>query len=281
MLHISSRDNALYKQVKRLAQGRTDRHRDAIKGHPYPDDATAPHPDSIAVVLEGVHLCQDWIKYRDQPVRAIFDAQRLQNSIELQDLAQRVHEQYAVSMDTSLFQTISAVAKGQGVVFLVHQDIPVLPERIEHACIWLDRIQDPGNVGTLLRTAAAAGIKHAYLSNECAGAWSPRVLRSAQGAHFVMTLHEHVDLLQAHERLAVPLYATALGDDAVSLYDSQLPVSCAWVFGNEGQGVDTLLLKRADRCFYIPQDPSVESLNVGIAAGICLFEQRRQHYTRT
>lgn len=281
MLHISSRDNALYKHVKRLAQGRTDRHHGSTTDNPDIDSAADTRPDSFAVVLEGVHLCQDWIRYRGQPIRAIFDAQRLQHSLELQDLAQGVPEQCAVSMDASLFHTISAVAKGQGVVFLVRQDIPALPEHIEHACIWLDRIQDPGNVGTLLRTAAAAGIKHAYLSNECANAWSPRVLRSAQGAHFVMTLHEHVDLLQAYERLGVPLYATALRDDAVPLYDGELSAPCAWVFGNEGQGVDPLLQERADRCFYIPQDASVESLNVGIAAGICLFEQRRQQHANT
>lgn len=282
MLHISSRDNPLYKQVKRLAQGRTDRNvSDGTNDDQAKNSTEKTRPDRLAVVLEGIHLCQDWIKHRGQPVRAIFDAQRLQGSSELQDLAKQTHERYSISMDTALVQSISGVAKGQGVIFLVHHDVPVLPEDIDHACIWLDRIQDPGNVGTLLRTAAAAGIKHAYLSHECANAWSSRVLRSAQGAHFVMTLHEQVDLLRACERLTVPLHVTALRDDAVSIYQAELPSHCAWVFGNEGQGVHPALLEKADRYFYIPQDTSVESLNVGVAAGICLFEQRRQQGTRT
>lgn len=277
MLHISSRDNPLYKHVKRLMQGRERHASPDTDALPASDQSGKSRPDRLALVLEGVHLCQDWLKHRGQPARAIFDAQRLQHSSELQDLAKRVHGQYAVSMDTSLVQSISAVAKGQGVVFVVEHDRAVQPERITQACIWLDRIQDPGNVGVLLRTAAAAGIKHAYLSHECASAWSPRVLRSAQSAHFVMDLYEQADLLQSCERLAIPLYATALRDDAVSLYEEPLPAPCVWVFGNEGQGVHPGLLAKADRCFYIPQDPCVESLNVGIAAGICLFEQRRQH----
>src|SRR5690606_30856013 len=115
----------------------------------------------------------------------------------------------------------------------------------------------------------------AYLSTGCASAWSAKVLRSAQGAHFVMTIHEHVDLQATCERLEVPLVATAL-DGASSLYDASLPAQCAWLLGNEGQGVDRALLARADLRLYIPQDDEVESLNVAVAAGVCLFEQRRQ-----
>lgn len=281
MLHISSRDNPLYKQVKRLAQGRADRGVSDRTDNVRAKNSTGETgPNRLAVALEGIHLCQDWIKHHGQPVRAIFDAQRLQGSSELQGLAKQVHERYSISMDTALVQSISGVAKGQGVIFLVHHEVPVLPKNIDHACIWLDRIQDPGNVGTLLRTAAAAGIKHAYLSHECASAWSSRVLRSAQGAHFVMTLHEQIDLLRACERLTVPLHVTALRDDAVSIFQAELLSHCAWVFGNEGQGVHPALLEKADRYFYIPQDTSVESLNVGVAAGICLFEQRRQQNVR-
>src|SRR5690606_18830011 len=110
----------------------------------------------------------------------------------------------------------------------------------------------------------------------CASAWSPKVLRSAQGAHFVMTIYEHADLAALRSRLAVPLIATAL-EGAQSLYDTALPAECAWVFGNEGQGVDAALLVQADLRVFIPQIAEVESLNVAVAAGVCLFEQRRVH----
>src|SRR5690606_27214460 len=119
-------------------------------------------------------------------------------------------------------------------------------------------------------------IQHAYLSTGCASAWSAKVMRSAQGAHFVMTIHEHVKLAALRGRLAVPLVATAL-DDAQSLYDTALPRRCAWVFGNEGQGVAPALLAQADLRVFIPQAAEVESLNVAVAAGVCLFEQRRVH----
>src|SRR5690606_4396398 len=124
-------------------------------------------------------------------------------------------------------------------------------------------------------TAAAAGIDQAFLSPGCAGAWSPKVLRSAQGAHFAMRLYEEVDLAALHARLRVPLMATAL-EQAQSLYQQPLPRECAWLMGNEGQGVAAELLDLADCRVFIPQAAGVESLNVAAAAAICLFEQRRQ-----
>lgn len=271
MLHISSRDNPLYKRLTRLAKGRRD---------PARTDMHSVNAKAETILLEGIHLCQEWLQRCGQPLRAVFDNQRLHESAELQELARRLDSQCAASMDSALMQSLSHIATGQGVFFLVERVAPDLPERIDHACLWLDRIQDPGNVGTLLRTAAAAGIKHAYLSKGCARAWSPRVLRSAQGAHFVLTLYEDTDLIQAFERLSIPLFATAVDDTATSLYEDTLPMPCAWVFGNEGQGVDDSLLILAQRRVYIPQEPQVESLNVAIAAGVCLFEQRRQQQAK-
>ncbi|MGB6102563.1 MAG: RNA methyltransferase [Pusillimonas sp.] len=265
MRHISSRDNPLYKRLLRLVRGKREKN---------PDSAAAPY-----VVLEGVHLCQAWLQHAGQPELALFDLQRLETQPELQSLAGRLTPDLSHSCEPRMAAGLSQVEHGQGVYFVVAVPEPALPERIQDNCIWLDRIQDPGNVGTLLRTAAAAGIVHAYLSTGCASAWSAKVLRSAQGAHFVMTIHEHVDLLAAHARLAVPLVATAL-DDAESLYDAVLPARCAWLVGNEGQGVDAVLLARADVRVFVPQASDVESLNVAVAAGVCLFEHRRRQGSR-
>lgn len=262
MKHISSRDNPLYKRMLRLARGKRERS---------PDASDAQH-----VVLEGIHLCQAWLEHAGTPELALFDLQRLEAQAELQTLASSLAPALCHSCEPRLAAGLSQVEHGQGVYFLVAAPLPALPARIDHHCLWLDRIQDPGNVGTLLRTAAAAGMRHAYLSQGCASAWSAKVLRSAQGAHFVMAIYEHVDLAAARSRLAVPLIATSL-DDAEPLYDAALPASCAWLFGNEGQGVAPALLAQADRRLYIPQAENVESLNVAVAAGVCLFEQRRQH----
>lgn len=262
MKHISSRDNPIYKRVLRLAEG---------KRVANDEGQVASHQ----VVLEGVHLCQAWLQYRGSPEWALFDAARLEHNAELAALAHKLDLALCLSCDPGLMKRLSQVEHGQGVCFVVDVPAPVLPPRIEHNCIWLDRVQDPGNVGTLLRTAAAAGIGDAYLSPGCASAWSPKVLRSAQGAHFVMAIHEQVNLLQLHARLAIPLLATAL-DDASSLYATALPKACAWLLGNEGQGVDAALLALADKRVFIPQVANVESLNVAVAAGVCMFEQRRQ-----
>src|SRR5690554_1709066 len=260
MLHISSRHNTLFKHLRRLLQGGAQQ---------------------AQAVLEGVHLCQDWLRHRGQPLQAVFDRQRLESDrasdAELQALAGRLHAEHVVTMDSALLKALSVVAHAQGVLFVVEHPTPALPSRINHACVWLDRIQDPGNVGTMLRTAAAAGIQHAYMSPHCAAAWSPRVLRSAQGAHFVMTIYEHVDLADARRRTHIPLLATALDARSVSLYEAALPPECAWLFGNEGQGIAPELLAVADQSIHIPQAPGVESLNMAVAAGVCLFEHRRRH----
>lgn len=257
MKHISSRDNPHYKRFIRLAGGRRG------------DQA----------VLEGVHLCQEWLRHQGVPAFALFDVQRLKCDTELAQLAAGLPEGVANSCEPLLARRLSQVQQSQGVYFMVEAPQPPLPEQVVGVSLWLDRVQDPGNLGTLLRTAAAAGIDQTYLSVGCAGAWSPKVLRSAQGAHFSMRLYEDVDLASLRAKLAVPLIATAL-ENAGSLYEEHLPRECAWLMGNEGQGVEVELLRLADRRVFIPQAAGVESLNVAAAAAVCLFEHRRQLETR-
>jgi TrmH family RNA methyltransferase len=263
MKQISSRDNPLYKRVLRLAAGKRD----------------ASADDAHRVVLEGVHLCQAWLQHQGPPDLALFDETLLQSQVELQELAGAVRAEHSIKLDSRLAKGLSQVEHGQGVYFVVAAPAPQVPSRITRNSLWLDRIQDPGNIGTLLRTAAAAGIQHAFLSTGCASAWSPKVLRSAQGAHFVLSISEHLDLRAEARKLAIPAVATAL-HDAKSLYETVLPADCAWFFGNEGQGVDPELLALSALRVFIPQVEQVESLNVAVAAGVCLFEQRRQQAGR-
>lgn len=283
MKHISSRDNPLFKQLQRIAAGKRtllDQPLASAVGHTQHDavahgkqgnryDARRP------ILLEGVHLCQAWLQHQGMPEIALFDAERMATNAELQDLASVLAHEVGYTCDPRLAQALSQVQHGQGVFFVAQTPVPQVPARIAHNCIWLDRVQDPGNAGTLLRTAAAAGIQHAYFSEGCVAAWTPKVLRSAQGAHFVMTIYEHANLQGLHERLDIPLVATAL-DGADSLFAATLPAHCAWLMGNEGQGASSELLALADQRVFIPQVAEVESLNVAVAAGICLFEQRRQ-----
>ncbi|ANN71936.1 TrmH family RNA methyltransferase [Bordetella bronchialis] len=257
MKHIASRDNPLVKSLQRVA-------------------AAAGRRES-QVLLDGVHLCQAWLRHHGAPLRAVFDAARLDRP-EIADLIQALPQEICVSLDGRLLHGLASVQSDQGVAFLVQPPQPALPARIDETCVLLDRLQDPGNVGTVIRTCAAAGIPRILLSEGCAAAWSPKVLRSAQGAHFAVALHERVDLAAMLHTLDVPLVATAL-QESISLYDANLPMRCAWIFGHEGQGVDPALLGAAGLRVRIPHDTqAVESLNVAVAAAICLFEQRRRFH---
>ncbi|RZS80748.1 TrmH family RNA methyltransferase [Pigmentiphaga kullae] len=260
MKRIASRDNPLFKSLRKLTQ------------------ASQARREAGLSVLEGVHLCQAYLQWRGLPRHAVFDARRLEGdrgSAEVMALRDEIPADRQVWLDGNLIDDLEHVQAGQGVVFVVETPAPPLPERVAESCVLLDRVQDPGNVGSILRTCAAAGVRHVFLSDETAFAWSPKVLRSGQGAHFSLTIHERVDLPALLPRLDLPLVATTL-EDAVGLYRAELPRQCAWVFGNEGQGVRAELQAAAALRVRIPQEPAAESLNVGAAVAVCLFEHRRR-----
>jgi TrmH family RNA methyltransferase len=135
------------------------------------------------------------------------------------------------------------------------------------ASVVLDRVQDAGNVGSILRSAAALGVRQVLARKGTAALWSPKVLRAGMGAHFALNLVEQLDEIA----LDVPLVATSShgGED---LRRAALPSPCAWVFGHEGQGVDPALMARCALTVRIPQPGGEESLNVAAAAAICLYE---------
>ncbi len=256
MKHIESRSNPLFKQLYKWQSSAGRR------GEP--------------VILDGIHLCESWLTVGRPPQYAIFDIDRVQEP-QLQDLIDKLAPELCLTMSGSLLGGLSDFNTNQGVLFVVQPKVDTLPMRIKESVVVLDRIQDPGNVGTLLRTCAAAGIKRVFATTGTATLWSPRVLRSGQGAHFALRLHEQADLDAMIATLEIPLVVTSL-TEAQDLFATELPDHCAWVFGNEGQGVDAGLLKRAKLRVKIAHDlTGAESLNVTAAAAICLFEQRRQH----
>lgn len=253
---ITSRENPDFRFWLRLAQARVGR------------------TEVDRVLLEGRHLCEAWCEHSGAPLVLIV-GESMQPQPWVRDLWQACEASRRIVLQDGLARLLSQVEHGPAVFCVVAPPRPALPERIAQGCLWLDRVQDPGNLGTLLRTAAAAGLQWAMLSPGCAQAWSPKVLRSGQGAHFALRIHEHVDLAALAGRLDVPLAVTTL-ERARSLYDVDLRKPCVWLFGNEGQGVAPDLLACATTRVHIPQEPAVESLNVAAAAAICLFEQRRQ-----
>jgi TrmH family RNA methyltransferase len=138
----------------------------------------------------------------------------------------------------------------------------------------LDRLQDAGNVGTILRSAAALGATQVVALKGTAALWSPKVLRAAMGAHLALHLVEGAEA-EALAALEVPLLAASAHAEAM-LPEAALPWPCAWVLGHEGQGLEPALEARCDLRLRIPQPGGEESLNVAAAAAICLYESARQ-----
>lgn len=259
---IESRDNAIYKRVLKLVR-----------------DKREQADNAQYIWLEGIHLCQMWLEHQGLPELAVFEHERAND--ELVELLRFVPERLCVHFSAQLMSGLSqVVGKGQGVGFVVRIEPRPTPQFISQNALLLDQVQDPGNVGTLLRTAAACGIHDIYLTKGSASVWSQKVLRSAQGAHFSLRLYEHLQVEQVLQACQLPLLVTYLSSDAQDLYDASLPPHALWVFGNEGQGVSAELVAAAALRLFIPQEPGVESLNVSIAAALCMYEQYRQHRAR-
>lgn len=262
MMLISSRANPLFKRLRALAASGQRQRREGV------------------ALLEGTHLAEAFLNAGGRPDLCVV-AQGAAARPEIAHLIARLGAlddgaDRVTCLDDALFDQVSPVANGGvGVMVMVAAPRAVLPERVAARCVVLDGVQDAGNAGSILRSAAAAGIRHAFCMPGTANAWSTKVLRAAMGAHFEMTIVEDVAPAALAERLAVPVAITDSHGSA-SIYAADLRPDLAWVFGNEGAGVTPAWRERAALRLTIPQPGRIESLNVAAAAAVCLFEQCRQ-----
>jgi TrmH family RNA methyltransferase len=259
MKTITSRDNAQYKDLKHLATSSQARKK------------------AGQTLLDGVHLCQAYLELRGLPLQCIVGESALNNP-EVADIVSKIEHQrgHAIALPDALYNAVSQVEHGVGVMFLIDTPERAVPDAMTVSAVLLDNVQDPGNVGSILRSAAAAGIKQVYCSGGTAFCWSPKVLRAAMGAHFVLDIFENVDLAALMASSSIPTLATS-GYATTRLYDADLRKPVAWVFGHEGQGVADDLLSLATQTVVIPHLGQVESLNVAACAAVCFFEQVRQN----
>lgn len=142
----------------------------------------------------------------------------------------------------------------------------------------LEDVQDPGNVGTILRTAEAAGVTGVFLSGKCADLFQPKVIRATMGSVFRVPFCVEPDLCETASWLRkqqVHLYAAAL-EGSESFFDNSYAEPCAFLIGNEGNGLSEALIKAADHRVRIPMSGRVESLNAAVAAAVFLYEAKRQ-----
>ncbi len=257
MKHIVSRDNAHFRELKKLCHSSRERRK------------------AGRIVLDGMHLIESYIDIFGQPEEVVVsEAGVLRDEIG-RFLEDEAPGQRVTVLADALFAELATVDTPSGIMSIVA--LPRCKQGLnqEADAVLLDGVQDPGNLGSILRTSAAAGFRQVLLSPDCAQAWSPKTLRAAMGAHFLLDIHESCDLATFLAGYRGQALATVLeASEVLHLLDLRKPV--AWVFGSEGQGVRPEVAEFAQRRVRIPMPGKTESLNVAAAAAVCLFETVRQ-----
>jgi len=265
---ITSKENPLFKEIRNLqATGSKGQKTRLASGQ---------------ALLEGIHLVQTWVG--DPALKILLTSEIGLQNIEI---SQAVYEHIEICPDTKVYQldsalwdSLSELVSAPHIAGLL--DLPksclTLPQSIATLpgdVLILDRIQDAGNVGSILRTAAAAGFTQVIALTGCAHLWSTKVLRAGMGAHRLLDLYEGWSNQQVLSAVTAPmLAATADAECEIFSLQKELQHPVAWIMGSEGQGVSEDLLAQAKRVS-IPIDTRVESLNVSTAAAVCLFETMR------
>jgi RNA methyltransferase, TrmH family len=248
---IHARDNPLLRRLRRLVQAPTG------------------YRQAGQVWVEGDHLCRAALA-RGVAVPLAIGTPEAFAAPTLAPLLAAAREQVRVA--PALFAGLSELPSPAAMAFVL--DLPPRPAiDPQAATVVLDRLQDAGNVGSVLRSASAFGFRQVIALAGTAALWSPKVLRAGMGAHFGLALIESA----APEDLAalrVPLLATS-SHATRTLAQQRLPWPCGWVLGHEGQGVDPAVQARCALTLAIPQPGGEESLNVAAAAAVCLYESAR------
>ena len=256
MKRIVSADNPRFKALLKLAESSRERKKHGLS------------------LLDGTHLVAAYREHVGLPVELVVSDGGSANP-EVQALIAAMAPVVPLVFSDQLFHQLSSVATPTGVLASVKTPRPpVVPERIG-ACVMLEDIQDPGNLGSLLRSAAAAGIEQVFLSRLSVHAWSPRVLRAGMGAHFMLRIYEQCDLLELVRGYQGRVIATSQHADK-AVFAADLVGEVALVFGNEGSGLSPELTSAAHEVVAIPMPGRAESLNIAAAAAVCLFERVRQ-----
>lgn len=255
MPRITSRDNPrLHEAARLIASSRERRKADRC-------------------VLEGEHLVDAYSR-RVGPPETLLVAEAAQERPAVRSLMATIPSERTLVVAASAWSALGPVPAAAGVLAVISTPRR-RSNRAADFCLLLEDVQDPGNVGSILRSAAAAAVPQVFLSSGCAFAWAPKVLRAAQGAHFHLEIHEDADLPAWARAYRGKVVATA-SEAGESLYEADLTGPVAIAIGNEGAGISTALRSAARTTIAIPMPGRFESLNAAAAAAVCLFECVRQ-----
>lgn len=240
---IRSKSNQLIKETKKLLQKKYRKR---------------------SYLIEGWHLLEEAQKAGAQ-IEQIFVTEEGLGRLGHSDLVKLVSPEVLAELSDSVTP--------QGVVAQIAMPQQELPQQLTGKYLVLEDVQDPGNVGTMIRTADAAGYDGVFVSDKTADIYNLKVLRSMQGSHlnlpiFRVHIADLLQLLQAHQ---VPVFASTLSQASVDYKQVTPPPTFALVMGNEGQGISDLMADAADQLVHISMPGQAESLNVAVAAGILLF----------
>ena len=243
MTIITSKANSVVKNAKKLHQKKYRKSAYLIEGWHLFEEAV-----QAGVTIEKIFALES---YRDQ----------------LAAFPQTVWVSEDILLDLADSQT------PQGIVAVVQKEEVGQSDLSQGKFLFLEDVQDPGNVGTIIRTADAAGFTGVIVSEKSADIYSFKTLRSMQGSHFHLPIYRmsSQSLLEEAKKAAIPVLATTLSKDSVD-YRELVPIeNFVLVMGNEGQGISPLMAESADQLVHISMKGQAESLNVAVAAGILIF----------
>ncbi|MGZ8253693.1 MAG: TrmH family RNA methyltransferase [Burkholderiaceae bacterium] len=257
-MRITSPDNPVVRRLRRLA-GSARACREAGR-----------------TLAEGLHVIEAALAAQ---VAIVTIATRGSSSPAVAALVERVQASSTtvklVELGAALYDAISPVEHGVGVLAEIMVPSREASPLSNEDAVFLDAVQDPGNVGTLLRTAAAAGVWRIFTGPGSAYVWAPKVMRAAMGAHFALNIEENTEV----EAMGKNFRGTVIADyvEGDDLYAAEWGRGATlWLFGSEGQGLSREVRAAARLRLRIPLAGQVESLNVAAAAAVCLFEQARR-----
>ena len=251
MSTITSRDNPRVRRWRELTRDAAERRKERC------------------AVIEGAHLVAACLDSK-LPIKCLMLGKSVALRPEFVLLVDRSGKA-PVLLSDALFRHISDTQTPAGIAAEIAIPPAAKELKTAGACVFLDAIQDTGNVGTILRSAAAFGIRHAVLGKGCADAWSPKVLRAGMGAHFGMVILENAELGAAIESFGGKLVCT-VPRGGVPLSGADLSGRIGWLLGAEGRGISEALAARAALKVTISMPGTAESLNVAAAAAICFYQ---------